>query len=124
MAVAPQPASALAWSERPDGVSLNVRLTPKADRDGLDGCQTRDDGRAVLRARVRAVPENNKANAALTRLLADRLGLPASAVTLAAGATARVKTLAIRGEPAALAAALSALAVGDRDTSKSKKGKP
>ena len=119
-----------AWSERPDGVTLSVRLTPKADRDALEGCETRDDGRAVLRARVRAVPENGKAHAALTRLIADRLSLPASAVALAAGATGRVKTLAIRGEPAALAAALSALAAGDADetrhkskTSKSKRGK-
>ena len=50
-----------AWSERPDGVTLSVRLTPKADRDALEGCETRDDGRAVLRARVRAVPENANA---------------------------------------------------------------
>ena len=43
------------------------------------------------------------------RVVAGALGRPASAVTLAAGAAARVKTVRIAGEPAALAARLAGL---------------
>ena len=63
-----------------------------------------------LKARVRAVPEDGKANQALEMLLARALGMPKSAVTVVAGHTARSKTLRIDGEPDAIAAALRLLA--------------
>ena len=96
----------------PDGILLSVRLTPKAARDEFGGFETRDDGREVLKARVRAVPEDGKANAALIRLAAKAFGLPASAVELASGQTSRTKVLKLRGEPVALAAAVAVLAAG------------
>jgi uncharacterized protein YggU (UPF0235/DUF167 family) len=55
------------------------------------------------------VPDKGKANAAVIALLAKALGLPKSAVTLVAGETARLKTLAIAGDGEALAARLVAL---------------
>lgn len=55
----------------------------------------------VLKARVRAVPDKGKANAALSKLVAGWLGVPASRVTLVSGHRARRKTLAIEGECAA-----------------------
>ena len=98
--------TALPWRAEAGGVTVAARLTPRADRDRLDGVGRLSDGRAVLLARVRAVPENGKANDAARRLLAAAAGVPASAVTLAAGATARLKTFRIAGEPGAVAAAL------------------
>ncbi len=95
---------------RSDGVELFVRLTPKSSRDALEGIETAADGRSHLKARVRAVPEDGKANAALLRLVGKALGVPASAVTLASGATARLKTLHIAGDPESLETALSRLA--------------
>jgi len=50
-----------------------------------------------LRVRVSAVAERGKANAALIRLLADRLGLPAAALQVVAGKTSARKTLAVTG---------------------------
>jgi uncharacterized protein YggU (UPF0235/DUF167 family) len=85
-----------------------VRLTPRGGRDALDGVETRADGRAVLKARVRAAPEKGAANAALAALLADLLGVPKSAVSVTAGATSRVKTVEVAGDAAALARALQA----------------
>jgi len=41
-----------AWSAAPNGVSINVRLTPKGGRDSIDGIETMSDGRAVLKARA------------------------------------------------------------------------
>ena len=66
-------------------------------------------GRAFLKARVRAVPEDGKANAALLKLLARTIGVPKSAVTLVAGHTSRVKTLRLTGDAKRLATALNAL---------------
>ena len=94
------------WTTHPDGLLLTVRLTPKGDRDAIDGIETLADGRAVLKGRVRAAPSEGEANAALVRLLARALGVPPRDVTLAAGATARIKHLKIAGSAVALAAAL------------------
>lgn len=96
---------------REDGVDLAVRLTPKSSRDAIEGVEAGDDGRPYLRARVRAVPEKGKANAALERLLAEKLGLPASDVAVVAGGKARLKTVRLAGDPAVLAQTLAILRV-------------
>ncbi|WP_027144549.1 DUF167 family protein [Mesorhizobium sp. WSM3626] len=88
------------------GIELFVRLTPKSSVDRLEGVETSADGRSHVKARVRAVPENGAANQALEKLVAKALGVPASVV---AGGTARLKTLRIVGEPAALARRVEAL---------------
>lgn len=84
-------------------------MTPNAGRDAIEGVETRADGSVVLRLRVKAVPDKGQANAAVTALLAKALGVPKSAVSLTSGETARLKTLAIAGDGAALAAAIEAL---------------
>jgi uncharacterized protein YggU (UPF0235/DUF167 family) len=71
------------------------------------------DGRPVLKVRVRAAPEDGAANEAVRRVLSKVLGCPSSAVTLAAGATARTKTIRIDGDAVALGRALAALTTGD-----------
>jgi uncharacterized protein YggU (UPF0235/DUF167 family) len=97
------------WTARVDGIEIHVRLTPKSSRDALEGVETRADGACVLKARVRAVPEDGKANAALVALLAKSLKIPPSRILVATGATSRQKTLILEGDPAALAARLSGL---------------
>lgn len=94
------------WSVAGDGLRLTVRLTPRGGRDAIDGVETLADGRPVLKLRVRVAPSDGEANAALIALLARELDLPRSAVKLTAGATARLKTVALTGEPDALAARL------------------
>ena len=91
------------------GVSLQVRLTPKGGRDAVDGWALASDGSSHLKARVRAAPEDGKANAALLELLAEKLDVPKSAVRLASGATARLKRIEIAGDGPALKARLEAL---------------
>ncbi|MER8576241.1 DUF167 family protein [Mesorhizobium sp. M1338] len=94
---------------RDGGVELFVRLTPKAALDRLEGVETSADGRSHFKARVRAVPENGAANHALEKLIAKALGVPASTVSIVAGGTARLKTLRIAGDPAALAKRIEGL---------------
>jgi uncharacterized protein YggU (UPF0235/DUF167 family) len=94
------------WSVAAGGVSVMVRLTPKGGRDAIDGVESLSDGRAVLKARVRAAPTEGEANDALRRLIAKSVGVPPRDVALAAGATARVKRLVISGDGPTLVAAL------------------
>ncbi len=90
-------------------MTLYLRVTPNASADRIDGTELRDDGSAVLRVRVTAVPDKGKANAAVIGALARALGVPKSALTLVAGDTARLKTIRIDGDPAVLAARIDAL---------------
>lgn len=101
--------SGMPWSALPDGVSVSVRATPRGGRDAIDGIVLLSDGRPVLKARVAVAAEDGKANAALARLLAKACGLPQSSVGLAHGATARLKTFKLTGDPAAIIARLEAM---------------
>jgi uncharacterized protein YggU (UPF0235/DUF167 family) len=98
------------WTPVPGGVAVAVRLTPKGGRDAVDGVATLADGRAVLKLRVRAAASEGEANAALTRLLARALELPASRVSITGGTTSRSKRVSIAGDPGALIAALERIA--------------
>jgi hypothetical protein len=73
-----------------DRVDLAVRLTPRADRDRLLSGDP-------LRARVTAPPVGGAANMALTKLMANALGVPKSRVTIVRGHTARDKLVRVEG---------------------------
>lgn len=90
------------------GVRFTVRLTPKGGRDAIDGW-TEMDGERCLKARVSAVPEKGKANAALAALIAKSLGIAKSSVVIAGGEKARMKTIEVAGDAGALAAKLESL---------------
>jgi hypothetical protein len=102
--------AAAPWAAEADGVTLWLRLTPKGGRDAVEGVETLSDGRAVLKARVRAAPEDGRANAALVELIAKALAAPKRAVTIRSGETSRVKKLFIAGDPAPIIDALARLA--------------
>lgn len=97
--------TALPFRTKPNGILLDIRLTPRAARDGFDGLKA---GR--LQARVRAVPEDGRANAALVELVADEIGVAKSTVAVTAGKTARLKTVLIAGDPKVLEARIAAWA--------------
>jgi uncharacterized protein len=94
------------WTAVADGVFVDVRLTPRGGRDAIEGIESRADGRAVLKARVRAAPFEGEANDALCRLLARALDIPPRDVAIAAGATARIKRVLVKGQADATVAAL------------------
>lgn len=84
-------------AETKDGYRVHIRLTPNSSRDDFDGATTGDGGRSHLKARVRAVPENGKANRALVALIAKRCRVPKSRIRFVSGETSRLKALAIEG---------------------------
>ena len=88
------------------GVVVPVRLTPKSARDEIVGVA--DFGEAtMLKARVRALPEDGRANAALQKLIAKWLGVPQSSVKVIQGGKSRLKQIAIEGDAAALASLIA-----------------
>ncbi|CDP53497.1 hypothetical protein JP74_19475 [Devosia sp. 17-2-E-8] len=97
------------WREAKGGVLVALRVTPNAGADAIEGEEARDDGSRVLRVRVKAVPDKGKANAAVIALLAKKLGLPKSAITLESGETARMKILLVSGEAASVIGRLETL---------------
>jgi uncharacterized protein (TIGR00251 family) len=81
---------------------IEVRLRPRGHADELLGFE---DG--VLQARVTAPPVDGKANKALCRLLAKRLGVAPSSVSVVRGEKSRHKLVQIEGlEEAAARAGL------------------
>ena len=91
------PAQEPPWRRNGDAVLLSLRLTPKSSRDALEGVETLSDGRRVLKARVRAVPEDGKANAAVIKELATAFGLRPRDFTIVHGVLSRDKRLVISG---------------------------
>lgn len=84
-----------------------MRASPRAGRDAIEGVVVADDGRHWLSVKLATAPSDGAANDALVRLLARALGVAKRDVTLASGATSRLKRLHISGDPATLAAALT-----------------
>ena len=100
------------WRVSGDAVLLSLRLTPKSSKDAVEGIEALSDGRRVLKARVRAVPEDGKANEAMLRLLAKWLDLPIRALSLSSDASGRTKVIRIEGAAQTVAARLEALTGG------------
>lgn len=95
------------WRAGERCVIVRVRLTPKSSVEGIDGVAPTAEGPAFL-ARVRAVPAEGEANAALEKLVARWLDVPRSAVRVTHGAKSRVKSLTVSGETSCLEQRLSA----------------
>ncbi|HJU06184.1 MAG TPA: DUF167 domain-containing protein [Nitrospiraceae bacterium] len=74
------------------GVILTVHIQPNAGRTEYAGIHG-----DALKFRVAAPPVDGAANDALCRCVAERFGLPASAVELQAGAGARRKRVLLKG---------------------------
>ena len=87
----------LPWRIAKDGIRLAVRLTPKASRDEVGGIAGGPDDRH-LAVKVRALPSEGAANAALEKLVAKWLGLPQRDVSVAAGGKSRLKSLHLSGD--------------------------
>jgi uncharacterized protein (TIGR00251 family) len=82
---------------------IEVRLRPGSSRDELLGLRG-----GVLQARVSAPPVDGRANRALCRLIAKRIGVAQSRVEVARGEKSRNKVVRVQGiESRALLEALA-----------------
>jgi uncharacterized protein (TIGR00251 family) len=77
---------------QPDGVTLAVKVQPRASSEEIGEPLGNE-----LRVKVTAPPVDAAANEALVRLLARRLNCPRGAVQLVRGHTSRHKIVKVRG---------------------------
>ena len=89
---------ALDLRDTADGLTLRVRVQPRASKDALGGER---DGALVVR--LCAAPVEGAANEALARFLGRTLGIAPSAVRVVRGLTGRSKLVAVAGLDAAAA---------------------
>jgi uncharacterized protein (TIGR00251 family) len=97
------------WRYSPQGLSIALRVTPRGGRDGIDGIEALADGRPVVKVRVRAIAEGGEANRAVMAVLAKALGVRKSDIRILAGATSRLKQVAVGGDPVKLGNTMRAL---------------
>jgi uncharacterized protein (TIGR00251 family) len=76
-------------------LTLTLHIQPGAKKTEVAG----EHGDA-LKIRLAAPPVDGKANAALLAFIAERLGVPKSAVTLKSGQTSRRKVVEVEGASA------------------------
>ena len=89
------------------GLSLRLRVSPKASRDALRGVHG-----GALKVHVTEPPERGKANDGVVRLLAEVLRLPARDITITAGHASHDKRVLVCRSPRGPAALKRALLAG------------
>jgi uncharacterized protein (TIGR00251 family) len=77
------------------GCTLDVEVVPGSRESRFPAGFNAWRGR--LEAKVKAPPEDGKANAELVGLVAEALGVPSATVSVGAGATSRRKSLRVEG---------------------------
>ena len=97
-----------AWRPIAGGVSVAVKVQPKARRAGIQGSVPSADG-PRLRIGVSEAAEDGKANRAACAILARALRVPQGSVSVVVGASNREKVMHVSGDPEILAARLGAL---------------
>jgi len=80
------------------GLTLRVRVQPRASKDALGG-----EREGALVVRLTAPPVEGAANEALARFLGKTLGVAPSAVRVVSGASGRNKVVSVTGLDAAAA---------------------
>jgi uncharacterized protein (TIGR00251 family) len=75
-----------------DGVTLDIRVVPRAGRAGIAGTRN-----GALLVRLNAPPVDGAANAELVTVMARVLGVPRKAVSIVAGERSRFKRVRIHG---------------------------
>lgn len=87
--------------EGPGVVRFEVRVSPRASRDAVQG---EHDG--AIKIALTAPPVDGEANAALIAFVAKQLGVARRDVVIVRGETSRSKRLEVRGATAAAVRAL------------------
>lgn len=90
------PATSLTWvaGRTPEYVDIRLKVVPGSRRDEVVGSYG-----DRLKVKVAAPPEDGKANAAVCKLIAKKLGIPPRDIQIIAGTTNPEKTARIAGNP-------------------------
>ncbi len=81
-----------------DGVTVAVRVAPRAARQRIGEIADEANGERVIKVSVTAPPEGGKANNAVIRLLAKAWRVPKTSLSVASSAANRRKTIHAAGD--------------------------
>ena len=90
-----------------NGLSVAIRLSPRARSDRLLGIVATAEGGRAVKASVTAPAQDGQANEALLQLLARAWRLPRRDLSIVVGAASRNKIVHIAGDPNELIVKLS-----------------
>ena len=86
------------WQITKHGLTIRLRVTPKASHNGVTGLYTNDANEMSLKVSTTAQPEKGKANKAVIAILAKRFKQAKSTFEVIACETSRHKTVLVNGE--------------------------
>ena len=95
------------FEEQKNCIILNVRVVPRASKDGIQGVLG-----DALKVRIQAPPVEGKANTYLVKYLSKHWKIPRSSIEILSGETGRNKRLRISNPSDELRAALLSIGVG------------
>lgn len=75
---------------------LYIKLTPNAKSDKIDGTYVDEHGLEYLKVYTTVIPEDNKANKQLIKIIAKEYGLAKSSIELIKGHKSRLKILELK----------------------------
>jgi uncharacterized protein (TIGR00251 family) len=81
-----------------DGIIVHLKVTPNASKNEICDIIFGDFGKKLLRIRVKAVPDDGKANKELLKFLAKEWGIAQADMEIVSGKTARVKSVLVLGD--------------------------
>lgn len=96
------------WRAAEFGVLLDIRVAPGTGKTALGPVENDAAGLPCLKIKITAPPIDGAANKAVITYVAKSLKLAKRDVSLASGAKARAKTLALQGEADDLSARITA----------------
>ncbi len=85
------------FEEKDDSIILNVRVVPRASKNGIQGILG-----DALKVRIQAPPVEGKANAYLIKFLSKHWKIPRRNIEILSGETGRNKRLRISNPPTKL----------------------
>jgi uncharacterized protein (TIGR00251 family) len=80
----------IAYKKTASGITFEVYVQPRSSANAIIGCHDR-----ALKIKLTAPPVGGAANKQCVQMLAKKLGLPKSALTIASGRASRRKTIGI-----------------------------
>ena len=78
--------------EEDEGVLFTVKIIPASSKTALAGLLE-----GTLKIKISAPPQKGKANQALIRFLAEKLGVKKNSIKITSGQTKEIKTIKIAG---------------------------
>ncbi|HFC04629.1 MAG TPA: DUF167 domain-containing protein [Rhizobiales bacterium] len=85
------------WQKSKHGLTIRLRVTPKASKNAITGVYTDANGVMSLKVSTTAQPEKGKANKAVIAILSKKFGKAKSFFKVISGETDRNKTILLDG---------------------------